>query len=124
MATSFSSREWTRSANMLPRARHLGGRMTRHVAIALLVFSVLQIWLVSAAIDAGAPRTTAVAAMIVLIVAALPFARITERRWQVLGQHALPSPALMDRFRRDTRLVWLLALTVPAAWTGAVWLLA
>jgi hypothetical protein len=124
MATSFSSREWTRSAYMLPRARRLGGQMTRHVAAALLVFAAMQIWLVSAVIDAGAPRGAAVGAMIFLIVAALPYARITERRWQTFGQQALPSPALMDRFRRDTRVVWLLALTVPAAWTGAVWLLA
>lgn len=122
MATSFSSREWTRSAYMLPRARRLGNQMTRHVASALLVFAVLQIWLVSSVIDLGAPRSTAVGAMIVLIAAALPYARITERRWQSLGQHALPSPALMDRFRRDVRLLWVLALIIPGAWTGGVWL--
>lgn len=122
MATSFSSREWTRSANMLPRARRLGNQMTRHLAVALLVFTVVQIWLVGAVIETGAPRGTAIGAMVFLTVVALPFARITERRWQALGQQALPSPALMDRFRRDTRLIWALTLTMPAAWTGAVWL--
>ncbi|NJS14283.1 MAG: hypothetical protein HC788_06240 [Sphingopyxis sp.] len=122
MATSFTSREWTRSANMLPRARRLGTQMTRHVAAALLLFTVMQIWLVSAAIDVGAPRTITIAAMVILVIAALPYARITERRWQALGQQALPSPALMDRFRRDTRMLWLLAASIPAAWTGAVWL--
>jgi uncharacterized membrane protein YhaH (DUF805 family) len=124
MATSFSSREWTRSANMLPRARRLGNQMTRHVAAALLLFTVVQIWLVSAAMEGGAPRTISIAAMVILVAAALPYARITERRWQALGQQALPSPALMDRFRRDIRCVWLLAVSIPAAWTGTVWLLA
>jgi hypothetical protein len=121
MATSFTSREWTRSANMLPRARRLGNQMTRHVAAALLLFTVVQIWLVSAAIDAGSPRTITIAAMVILVVAALPYARITERRWQTLGQQALPSPALMDRFRSDSRRVWLLAASIPAVWIGAVW---
>ena len=125
MATSFSSRagafsrEATRSANMLPRARHLGNQMSRHAAVAVIVFAVMQIWLVSAAIEAGAPRGISVVAMLVLLSAALPYARITERRWQRLGQHALPSPALMDRFRSDVRRLWLLTAIVPAMWTGA-----
>ena len=121
MATSFSSREWTRSANMLPRARHLGIQMSRHAAVAVLVFAVMQIWLVSAAIEAGAPRGISVGAMIALLALALPYARITERRWQRLGQQALPSPALMDRFRADLRRLWLLTAIVPAMWTGAAW---
>jgi len=122
MATNFTSRGWTRSAYMLPRARRLGNQMTRHVVAALLFFTVIQIWLVSAAIEAGSPRTIAIAAMVILVVAALPYARITERRWQALGQQALPSPALMNRFHSDARRVWLFAASVPAVWTGVVWL--
>lgn len=123
MATSFSSRGWARSANILPRARHLGNQMTRHVAAAVIVFAVMQIWLVSAAIEAGAPRGISVMAMIVLLIAALPFARITERRWQMLARQALPSPALMARFRGDVRRLWLLTAIVPAMWTAAAWIL-
>lgn len=119
MATSFSSREWTRSANILPRARRLGNQMSRHAAVAVITFAVMQIWLVSAAIEAGAPRGISVVAMLVLLAAALPYARIVERRWQRLGQQALPSPALMDRFRSDVRRLWLLTAIVPAMWTGA-----
>ena len=121
MATSFSSREWTRSANMLPRARHLGIQMSRHASISFLFFSFIHIWLVSAAIEAGAPRGISVGAMIALLALALPYARITERRWQRLGQQALPSPALMDRFRADLRRLWLLTAIVPAMWTSAAW---
>lgn len=121
MATSYSSREWARSANMLPRARHLGNQMSRHAAVAVLVFAVMQIWLVSAAIEAGAPRGISVGAMIGLLALALPYARIIERRWQRLGQQALPSPALMNRFRADVRWLWLLTTIVPAMWTGTAW---
>lgn len=119
MATSFSSREWARSANMLPRARHLGNQMSRHAAVAVIVFAVMQIWLVGAAIEAGAPRGISIVAMLVLLAAALPYTRIVERRWQALGQQALPSPALMDRFRSDLRRLWVLTAIVPAMWTGA-----
>jgi hypothetical protein len=127
MATSFNSRAGTfsraaaRSANMLPRARHLGIQMSRHAAVAVLCFAVMQIWLVSAAIEAGAPRGISVGAMIALLALALPYARIVERRWQRLGQHALPSPALMDRFRGDVRQLWVLTAVVPAMWTGGAW---
>ena len=125
MATSFSSRASflasgpARSANMLPRARRLGNQMSRHAAVAVIVFAVMQIWLVSAAIAAGAPRGISVGAMVALLAFALPYARIVERRWQMLGQQALPSPALMDRFRGDVRRLWLLTAVVPAMWTGA-----
>lgn len=119
MASSYSSRRVMRSANFTARADSLGHRMTRHIAAALVVFAVAQIWLVSAAIDAGAPRMLSAIALTALVALAIPFARRTERRWHQLAQEALPSPALSSRFHRDVRRLWLLALGLPACWVGA-----
>lgn len=118
MASNYSSRATMRSANFTPRARSLGNRMTRHVAAALILFAVAQIWLVVSAIDSGAPRGMMVAALLVLIGLAIPFARWTERRWQSLGQEALPSPALTNRYWRDVGLVWSMAMLVPMLWVS------
>lgn len=124
MATSFSSREWSRSANVTPRASALGARMTRHAAAALLTFVIGQIWLMMVAIDRGVSPSISVIALALVIAAAIPFARLTERRWYLLGQYSLPSPALTAHYWRDVRRLWLLALTVPALWIGAaMWLI-
>ncbi len=118
MATNFSSRAAVRSANFTTRARSLGNRMSRHVAAALLLFAVAQIWLVASAIEAGAHRLISIAALLALIGVAIPYARLVERRWQRFGEQALPSPALSRRYRRDVARLWLLALLVPVGWVG------
>lgn len=124
MASSYSSRSVLRSADFTHRARNLAHRMTRHVAAALLLFALSQIWLVGAALEAGAPRLISVLALSALVGLAIPYARSTERRWHNLGQDALPSPALTTRFRRDVVRLWLLALLVPALWVGGALLFA
>ena len=123
MATSYSSREWTRSANFTPRARSLGARMTRHVAVALMLFAILQIWLVNAALELGASRLVSIGALVTLLAFAIPFARRMERRWHRLGEQALPSPALTAQFRRDLVWLWSLALLLPPLWIGPALLL-
>lgn len=123
MATSFTPREWSRSAPVATRASTLGARMTRHAAAALLTFVASQIWLMSAAIDRGAPPTITVIALVLVMAAAIPYAQRTERRWFLLGQHSLPSAALTARYWRDVRRLWMLALVLPALWVGiALWL--
>ena len=118
MASSFPTRAPVRSANFTDRARSLGNRMTRHVAAAVVVFAIAQIWLVAAAIDAGAPRGISIAALFALIGLAIPYARFIEKRWQRLGETALPSPALTQRYRRDVVRLWLMTLLVPVSWIG------
>lgn len=123
MATSFSSREWSRNTHVAPRASTLGARMTRHAAAALIAFVASQIWLMAVAIDRGASPTITVIALVLVLAAAIPYARRTERRWFLLGQYSLPSVALTARYWRDVRRLWLLALFVPALWVGAaLWL--
>jgi hypothetical protein len=123
MATSFSSREWTRSANFTPRARNLGARMTRHVAVALMLFAIVQIWLVNAALEHGASQLVTIGALVTLLAFAIPFARRMERRWYRLGEQALPSPALTAHFRRDIMWLWTLAVLLPPLWIGPALLL-
>ena len=124
MSSSYSLRSILRSANFTARAPRLGHRMTRHAAAAVVVFALAQIWLVSAAIEAGAPRMLGIIALLGLVAFAIPFARRIERRWHRLGQQALPSPALTQRFYRDVRWLWLLAVLLPAAWVGTAMLVA
>ncbi|WP_194953734.1 hypothetical protein [Sphingopyxis solisilvae] len=118
MASAFGPRLWRRTAASVPAARSLGRRMTWHTAAALIAFALLQIWLVSSAIAAGAPSMLIVVALIVLLALAVPVARSTERRWYHLSRQALASWGLHARFRRDVRRLWVAALTLPFLWVS------
>ncbi|MBL8649679.1 MAG: hypothetical protein JNL35_04675 [Sphingopyxis sp.] len=118
MASTFGPRLLGRSTRAVPPARSLGRRMTFHAATALLVFAALQIWLVSSAISAGAPTALTFVALTLLLAIAVPFARITERRWYHLSRQALASWGLHARFRRDVRRLWAAALVLPFLWVS------
>lgn len=118
MASTFGPRLWRRSNATVPAARSLGRRMTWHAAAALIAFAVLQVWLVSSAISAGAPSGLIVVALILLLALALPVTRSVERRWYRLSRQALASWGLHARFRRDVRRLWAAALTVPFLWVS------
>ncbi len=118
MASAFGPRLWRRASASVPAARSLGRRMTWHSAAALIAFAILQIWLVSSAIAAGAPSMLIVVALVVLLALAVPVARSTERRWYHLSRQALASWGLHARFRRDVRRLWVAALTLPFLWVS------
>src|SRR3546814_7579042 len=79
MASTFGARPIGRTTHSVPPARSLGRRMTVHAAAALIVFAVLQVWLVSSAIAAGAPSALTVAALVIILALAVPTVRIVER---------------------------------------------
>lgn len=118
MASTFGPRLWRRSAANVPAPRSLGRRMTWHAAAALIVFALLQIWLVSSAISAGAPSALMIVALILLVALAVPATHAVERRWHRLSREALASRGLHTRFRRDVRRLWAAALALPPLWVG------
>ncbi|SNT18959.1 hypothetical protein [Sphingopyxis indica] len=118
MASTFGARPIGRTTHSVPPARSLGRRMTVHAAAALIVFAVLQVWLVSSAIAAGAPSALTVAALVIILALAVPTVRIVERHWHHLSRQALASWGLHARFRRDVRRLWLAALALPFLWVS------
>lgn len=118
MASTFGPRLFRRSTSSVPAARSLGRRMTWHAATALIVFAALQIWLVTSAVDAGAPSAFTIIALVMLVALALPAARAVERRWHRLSRQALASWGLHARFCRDVRRLWIAALTLPFLWVS------
>ena len=119
MASTFGPRLLRRQAARVPAPRSLGRRMSWHAAAALIAFALLQIWLVSSAVAAGAPSALMLVALVLLIALAIPAARAIERRWHRLSRKALASRGLHTRFRRDVRRLWAAALALPLLWIGA-----
>lgn len=120
MASTFGPRLWRRAPSIAPSARQLGRRMTRHVAAAVLIFAIVQMWLVSSAVAWGMSLVVAGTALVLLVALAIRVARRIERQWHDLSRGALSSHGLHARFRRDVRRLWLAVLTVPMLWVGGV----
>ncbi len=109
---------WARPRRALAHPRQLARRMSRHLALALLAFAGLQIWLLAAGLSAGLPIGFAAFALALLVLVAVPLASRTEAHWQRLGREALPCPALEQQWRRTAARLWLGAAALPPLWIG------
>lgn len=97
-------------------ARHVGG----HVAGAVMLFALVQLWATGAVVSAGGPHWLPLVGIAVLVLGAIPMGRFIERRWNHRGRNIAPSPNAAARYRRDLALMWSAALLVPPAWVLVV----
>lgn len=112
----FTSRTAPLPASSPYSTASLSRHMSLHVAGALLLFAIVQLWITAIAIERGAPRWLPLIGIAVLVLGAIPMARLMERRWQRWGEGMLPCPKLAKRYRRDILLLWAGALAVPLSW--------
>ena len=94
-------------------------RMSDNVAYALLVYTGLQIWVTMGTLKNGSGSIVPYFALIVLVAAIIPGCRMVEKRWESLSDSQAANPELRDRFRRDQLLLWVSAIGLPFALTGA-----
>lgn len=97
-------------------ARSHGGRyakrMSSHLAIALVVFCLLQIGIVA---RMGGSLVLHLA-LIIAIGGFAMVARDMERRWELLDESGLSMSGLDLRFRRDVAQVWLTSIASSLLW--------
>ena len=94
-------------------------RMSDNVAYALLTYTGLQIFVTMSALKNGHGSILPYFALIVLVAAIIPGCRMFEKRWDYLSDGEAANPELRDRFRRDQVALWLCAIGLPLALTGA-----
>ena len=94
-------------------------KMSDNVAYALLVYTGLQIWVTMGTLKNGSGSIMPYFALIILIAAIIPGCRMFEKRWDGLSDSEAANPELRDRFRRDQLLLWVSAIGLPFALTGA-----
>lgn len=120
MATAFPPPSRGLPSWRLPRAATLAQRLTVHIALSLVSFALVQLWIVSSAVSLGASRALPFISLAALILVALPVARVFERRWSNFAAKSLPSRGLLARYRADVRTLWACALLVPPLWVGTL----
>jgi len=98
-------------------------RMSDHIAYALLVYTGLQIFVTAGALRESGMTFLPYLALVVLVGAIIPACRSFERRWNRLSNDQASDPALAGYYRRDRTMLWLLAVGLPFAITGAFRLL-
>ena len=94
-------------------------KMSDNVAYALLVYTGLQIFVTMGQLNNGSSSILPYFALILLVAAIIPGCRMFEKRWDRLSESEAANPELRDRFRRDVIVLWLAAVGLPFALTGA-----
>ena len=88
-----------------------------HVAYALLVYTALQIFFTVHALTEGASGVLPYLALIVLVGGIIPVLRRFEARWSGLDDAEAANADYTAAFRRDTTVLWVLAIGLPLVLT-------
>lgn len=92
--------------------------MSDNVALALIVYTSLQIFVTVGALRQGFSTILPYIALIVLVAGIIPACRWFEKRWLHISDEAAADPALAGAFRRDQIMLWTLAIGLPFALTA------
>ena len=99
------------------RKRDWRKAMSDNVALALLVYTALQIFVTVHAMKQGSSSIMPYLALVVLVAGIIPACRWFERRWIGLSDEEAAEIDLKPAFRRDQLLLWALAIGLPFALT-------
>ena len=100
-----------------PRAKDWRKSMSDNVALALIVYTALQIFVTTKALSEGMPSILPYLLLVLLVGATIPACRWFEKRWKDLDDAHAADPALTGDFRRDQAMLWSLAIGLPFAIT-------
>lgn len=100
------------------RAHDWRKAMSDNVALALLVYTGLQIFVTVHAMKQGSSSILPYLALVVLVAGIIPACRWFERRWVGLSDEEAADIEMKPAFRRDQLLLWGLAIGLPFALTA------
>lgn len=89
-------------------------RMSDHVALALVVYTLALIFLVTPTIESTGTSIFPYFVLVLLVAAVIPLCRNLERRWQALCATAHPDEGLETHYSADRLKLWVAAIAIPA----------
>jgi len=99
------------------RPRDWRKAMSDNVALALLVYTGMQIFMTVGAMKQGVSSIVPYLALVILVGGIIPACRWFERRWSGLSDARAADPDMKPAFRRDQIMLWLLAIGLPVVLT-------
>lgn len=89
-------------------------RMSDHVAIALVVYTLVLIFLVTPTIESSGMSIFPYFVLVLFVAAVIPLCRNLERRWQKLCATARQADGLETQYVADRLKLWVAAIAIPA----------
>jgi hypothetical protein len=110
----------------MARAEHLGTiesylkdyakRISNNIAAALVVYTLLLIFITTPAMDSGASMWPFLF-LVLLVAGIIPYFRKIDKRWQALESSEVRSDDLVSLFAFDRIKLWALTLLIPLGLT-------
>ncbi len=93
-------------------------RMSDNIAYALLVYTVLQIFVTMGSLENRGGSMLPYFALVILVAAIIPACRRFETRWNRLSDEQAADPQFKRYYRRDQFWLWAAAIVLPLAVSG------
>jgi hypothetical protein len=87
-------------------------RISDHIAMALVVYTLLLIFTVTPSLESGM-RIWPYFLLVLLVAAVIPFFRGLDHRWTALENSELSDGGLNTRFAKDKVKLWIVAIGIP-----------
>ncbi len=100
--------------NNLGSRANYGKRITSHIAYALVLYTLMLIFMVTPALDAGSMAIWPYFLLVALVGAVILPCRSLEKRWHKIDQ-SYPNGGQDARFGFEKILLWLAAIGLPLA---------
>ncbi len=88
-------------------------RISDHVAVALVVYTLALIFVTSPAMHSEGTSILPYFALVLFVAMVIPACRNMERRWKALENGELGAGSLDTRFTADRIKLWVAALGIP-----------
>ena len=88
-------------------------RISDHVAVALVVYTLVLIFVTSPAMESKGTSIFPYFMLVVFVAMVIPACRSMERRWEKLEASDLGDGGLHTRFTIDRVKLWVAALAIP-----------
>lgn len=90
-------------------------RISDHVAVALVVYTLMLIFITSPAMESKGTSILPYFMLVIFVAMVIPACRKLERRWQALEASELGEGGLETRFGVDRVKLWAAAILIPIA---------
>ncbi len=88
-------------------------RISDHVAVALVVYTLALIFITSPAMSSEGTSILPYFMLVVFVAMVIPACRNMERRWQAFEKSGVRDSGLESRFNADRIKLWVAALGIP-----------
>lgn len=88
-------------------------RISDNIAYALIVYTMMLIFLVAGAIKTSSMSIFPYLLLMLFVAVVIPMARKLEKKWEVLDESELSDNSLRNRYNMDRTKLWISTLSIP-----------